>query len=201
MANRQPVKTLNKTAAAIVADAAAEKARKAASRKALRESRAAAKPAAPVRVEPTPDAIAAKHAAEREAYAAALRIDAAALGLEGEAADAYVAESLDPKPEAKHAYTGPMLILRDAAKHYTKGANGNPHCNDQMAQILDGLNREQVVTLLIKAMKLEGNPYLHLNPGQQSMNLRNKARGQIKNGLLTFTEIDAAKHTMLTDAA
>ena len=197
MANRQPVKTLNKSAAAIVADAAAEKARKAARRKALRESRVAeeqaAKPAAPVRVEPTPDEIAAKHAADREAYAAALRIDAAALGLEGDAADAYVAESLDPKPEAKHAYTGPMLILRDAAKHYTKGANGNPHCNDQMAQILDGLNREQVVTLLIKAMKLEGNPYLHLNPGQQSMNLRNKARGQIKNGLLQFADIIAAK--------
>ena len=41
-------------------------------------------------------------------------------------------------------------------------------------------------------MKLHGNPYAHLNPGQQSMNLRNKARAQLKAGLLKLADVEAA---------
>lgn len=90
------------------------------------------------------------------------------------------------------SYQGPMLALRAAAKSYVTGKNGNPHCNDWLAELLSGLTREQVVACLIAAMKLPGNPYLQLNPGQQSMNLRNKARGMAKAGTLTQGDLIAA---------
>jgi hypothetical protein len=94
----------------------------------------------------------------------------------------------------KPVYTGPMLALRARAKAgaYVKMANGNPSCADALATALGGLTREQVVTVLIAAMGLGHNPYSHLNPGQQSMNLRNKARGQFKAGTLTLAQVEAA---------
>jgi hypothetical protein len=98
------------------------------------------------------------------------------------------------KAESKARYAGPMLALRAAAKSYVKGMNGNPHCGDVLASALSGLDREQVVEVLIYALRLEGNPYSHLNPGQQSMNLRNKARTAMKNGALKGADIELAVH-------
>jgi len=91
-------------------------------------------------------------------------------------------------------YQGPMLALRAAAVNYVTGKNGNPHCGDWMAIALDGLTREQVVERLGKLLFAKGittstNPYLGLNPGQQSMNLRNKARGAYGKGLLTDSDL------------
>ena len=207
--SRQPIKALNKTAETIVKNAQAEKTRKRESKKALRESLKPEQPAKPVK--PIAEKTAEQRQAEQEAYIAALRVDAEATWFAGlseveqeevnngerqcpeEFVQGYIDKQLDGTPKESTAkYTGPMLALRDAAKHYVTGKNGNPHNNDALAQALDGLSREEVVTTLIKAMKLESNPYLHLNPGQQSMNLRNKARGQIKNGFLTIEEIKAA---------
>lgn len=184
---RAPIKAINKSTASVAAGAAADKARKAASKKALAES---LKPAPKPKAEPKVKT-AEQQQAEHEAYLAALRVDAEALGVDPEA---YIAAQLgDVKTTKTEAsYFGPMSVLRDAAKHYVTGKNGNPHCNDAMAQLLDGLERPEVVTVLIAAMKLDGNPYTHLNPGQQSMNLRNKARGQMKAGLLKPEDIQAA---------
>lgn len=92
----------------------------------------------------------------------------------------------------KPRYDGPMLTLVSARVTYVKGENGNPHSNDNLARVLQSLSREQICTLLIRVMKLESNPYAHLNPGQQSMNLRNKARAQIKAGLITLADIETA---------
>lgn len=201
---RAAVKTLNKTTEAIKADAKIEADRKKASKKALREAlaleKASAEPQtqAPVaKVEPTPEEAAAKVAADSAALRDALMIDAKAMlgdGASQEALDAYVAEQMAPvaESESKARYTGPMLALRAAAKHYVTAANGNPCNGDQLATAVGSLTREEVVFSLLFAMKLETNPYLHLNPGQQSMNTRNKARGMLKNGTLTIAEVQAA---------
>jgi hypothetical protein len=97
-------------------------------------------------------------------------------------------------PESKAKYSGPMLALRAAAKNYHRGSNGNPHCGDVLASALSGLDREQVVEVLIYALQLEGNPYAHLNAGQQSMNLRNRARQAMKKGSLQTADIELAVH-------
>lgn len=193
MTKRQPVKALNLTTSEIAKSAAIEKARKTASKKALhaeidppKVKKTAAPKALPV--EKPQDAIAAEHAAMR----AALTIDAkAVLGEDASQADidAYVAKEMDiPAPKAG-SYTGPMIALRTAAKHYVKGTNGNPHSNDWLAASLAALDQPTVIRVLIKAMKLEGNPYIGLNNGQQSMNLRNKARGMVKRGELTQDDV------------
>jgi hypothetical protein len=77
-----------------------------------------------------------------------------------------------------------MLALRERAKRgvYQKAANGQPSCGDEVAQILGALVPIQVIRACIIALNLEGNPYLHLNIGQQSMNLRNKLRGALIRG-------------------
>jgi len=215
MTTRQPIKSVNKSAAAVTANAAAEKARKAASKAALKAALAAQNaatyggPAHPETPQPapvaqlTPDALAAKRATERAAALAAWRVDAIAVlgdNATEDAIAAYIAEQDAPAAKAA-GYTGPMLALRKAALGYTKGANGNPHCNDAMAQALDGLSREQVVAVLIAAMKLPGNPYLQLNPGQQSMNLRNKARGMLKNGFIKTADVAALRDAALATKA
>lgn len=81
-------------------------------------------------------------------------------------------------------YTGPMRALRDRVKAgaYTKAANGQPSCGDDVAQILGTLEPVEVIKACMVAMDLDTNPYPHLNIGQQSMNLRNKLRGQLKRG-------------------
>lgn len=81
-------------------------------------------------------------------------------------------------------YTGPMRALRDRVKAgaYVKAANGQPSCGDEVAQVLGALEPVEVIKACMVAMDLGLNPYLHLNIGQQSMNLRNKLRGQLKRG-------------------
>jgi hypothetical protein len=101
-----------------------------------------------------------------------------------------VYEVEDALPRAK--YAGPMLALRAAAKSYTRPANGNPCCGDGLAEACGAYTREVVVKGLIAALNLPGNPYLHLNPGQQSMNLRNKTRQALKAGTVTLEQIESA---------
>lgn len=216
MTTRQAVKSVTKSSTEIAANAAAEKTRKLASKAALKAALPAAKPktarkpkvAAATPQVITTTALEAKRAVEAANALAAMRIDFDSY--EGQLRNSddtfttfeqYLAQqglTETGTPRAASAvvkpgsYQGPMLALRAASQHYTKGANGNPHCNDWLASSLAGLTREQVVAGLILAMKLEGNPYPHLNPGQQSMNLRNKARGMAKNGTLTAADLDAA---------
>ena len=201
---RQPIKSLNPSASSIAKQAEAEKQRKAASRKALRE---ASKPAPikvnPDRCDPTrPDeAAAAARAAE---YAAnALRsaqedANATGLPLEQILADMGLDSTGHPLPTGRAGterptYTGPMLALRQRAKSgaYVKAVNGNPCCSDRLAALCGAYPREAVVRGLLKALSLDFNPYVHLNPGQQSMNLRNKARVALKNGLIKHEDVDA----------
>lgn len=205
MANRQPVKALNKTAKTISIEAKAEQARKAASRKALAAQNAATydgKDDAPAPLTPMAEAVAsAKAATEQQIRQADRKIE----NLAGEVYALTVdTEALNPEfvgpayPESLNAvandgkYQGPMLALVAARKHYVKAGNGILCNGDQLATICGAHTREETVTALIIALKLPGNPYLNLNPGQQSMNLRNKARHALKNGLLTMAEVDAA---------
>ena len=182
---RQPIKALNKSAETIAVQAKAEKQRKAASKKALKEATAPKAPKAP-KPEPIAKSADAKKA-EHDAYVQALRIDAEALGVDP---DTYVAEQLADTP--KSGYVGPMLALRTAVKKYVVAANGQPCCGDDLASICGAYPREAVVAGLVAALGLGSNPYLHLNPGQQSMNLRNKARTAIKSGVLSADQIRAA---------
>jgi hypothetical protein len=182
---RQPIKPLNKSAETIAVQAKAEKQRKAESKKALKEATAPKTPKAP-KPEPIAKSADAKKA-EHAAYVQALRIDAEALGVDP---DTYVAEQLADTP--KSGYVGPMLALRTAVKKYVVAANGQPCCGDDLASICGAYPREAVVAGLVAALGLGSNPYLHLNPGQQSMNLRNKARTAIKSGVLSADQIRAA---------
>lgn len=84
--------------------------------------------------------------------------------------------------EEATGYQGSMLRLRErlAEGAYQKAANGQPCCGDQVATLLGALAPAQVIRACIMAMALPSNPYIHLNIGQQSMNLRNKLRGCFK---------------------
>jgi hypothetical protein len=182
---RQPVKALNKSAETIAVQAKAEKQRKAESKRALKAATTpkVVKPAKPEPIAKSADAKAAEHAA----YVQALRVDAEALGVDP---DTYVAEQLADTP--KSGYVGPMLALRTAVKKYVVAPNGQPCCGDDLAEICGAYPREAVVAGLVAALGLGSNPYLHLNPGQQSMNLRNKARTALKNGVVTADQIRTA---------
>jgi len=183
---RQPIKALAHTAEQIAASAKADAERKAAS-KARVKAAAKAKPepetAKPETAEQIAAKAAAKAAADHEAYLAALRIDAAALGVDP---DAYIAEQLQP---VKVRYAGPMLALRRAVGGYVKAQNGQPCCGDTLAILCGQHTREAVVAGLIAALKLDSNPYAHLNPGQQSMNLRNKVRTALRDGFLQLADV------------
>lgn len=183
---RQPIKALAHTAEQIAASAKADAERKAAS-KARVKAAAKAKPepetAKPETAEQIAAKAAAKTAADHEAYLAALRIDAAALGVDP---DAYIAEQLQP---VRVRYAGPMLALRRAAVGYVKAKNGQPCCGDTLAVLCGQHTREAVVAGLIAALKLDSNPYAHLNPGQQSMNLRNKTRTALRDGFLQLADV------------
>lgn len=185
---RAPVKTVNKTASAVAKNAAAEKARKAASKAALKAADPKELAKAAVSLEkqasqPTPEALKAKADADHAAYLQTLREDAAALGVDP---DTYIAEQLAP---VKTKYNGPMLALKTARKAYVKAANGIQCNGDDLAIMCGQYPRETVVKGLIQALGLPGNPYLSLNPGQQSMNLRNKARHALKAGLVTSDHV------------
>lgn len=190
---RQPIKALAHTVEQIAANAKADAERKAVSKARVKAAAKAklepetAKPepetAKPETAEQIAAKAAAKAAADHEAYLAALRIDAAALGVDP---DAYIAEQLQP---VKVRYAGPMLALRRAAVGYVKAKNGQPCCGDTLAVLCGQYTREAVVAGLIAALKLDSNPYAHLNPGQQSMNLRNKARAALRDGFLQLADV------------
>lgn len=131
------------------------------------------------------DAKAAKDAKKAE--------DAAASKAEREAKAEKAKQERDAKNEAraaelaeksggKRTYFGSMLTLADRVKAgaYVKGINGQLRTDDDLAVTLEACKPEAVVQLLLKFLQLETNPYVHLNIGQQSMNLRNKARGAIR---------------------
>lgn len=213
MSKRQPIKSLNQSTEQVARAAAADKARKSASKKALRSylneiddseadesfvvgTESAVVASAEAVVQSLADTLRVAHAANL----AAAREEAKVLGVSFEAA----CESMGVDPVTGHpivgdnkpvfGYSGPMLALRERSKagHYVKGTNGNPHCGDVVADALQVLSRERVVQVCIKLLNLEGNPYLHLNPGQQSMNLRNKLRHAVKSGQVS---IDAVRKT------
>ena len=187
MATRQKIKPLNITAETMRVQAATEAARMRQSKKALRES---LKPEAP---QPDPAALVHRGMDNALSYLTTLAEDAKALGQDFEA---YVIEQAKPTPSAKRDGLSPatesMKAFRTASEHYIVGKNGNPHCGDDVAKLFADIPRDQVVNVLLKALKLDSNPYSHLNPGQQSMNLRNKARGAIKNGFLKLDDIRAS---------
>jgi hypothetical protein len=188
---RAPVKSLNQTSEQVARAAAADKARKAESKRALRT---ATKPAT---VKPEVVTLPVAPVVDRSTdNLKAAKIEAVALSVSFEAAcesmgiSPVTGQPVDAKPN-KHVYTGPMLALRERSKAgaYVKGANGNPHCNDAIAQAFAALTREQVVAACLQLLDLSYNPYTSLNPGQQSMNLRNKLRHQYKNGMVSASRL------------
>lgn len=126
----------------------------------------------------------AKAKAEKDAAAAVKKEERAKAKAERDARIAELAAS-------GKTYTGSMLALADKVKQgvYIKGANGQLHTNDELANALDGIGATDVVRIGLDALKIEDNPYSKLNVGQQSMNLRNRMRGAIKKGTLTIAEI------------
>lgn len=189
MTTRQSPKTPNKSATQVAANAAAEKARKAASKAALKADRTSEQaPAVPRGTPPERD-----HKAEN---LAAVQAEAAATGMTiEEAAESMGVDLMTGQPVASkkgQPYFGPMLALKEARKHYVKAANGIECNGDALALICGKYDRDHTVRALIVVLGLGHNPYLHLNPGQQSMNLRNKARHQFKNGTLTAEQIEKA---------
>ena len=179
--------------------AAQESAAKAAKRAAAKLAKQQATESARVEAASTQAAQAesakANEAANRAAYLEALRVDAEALGVEFEA---YLEqEGVNPDGSMKAdtgstGYSGPMLALVSARTHYQKAANGILCNGDPLATLCGQHERAVTVRALILALQLPGNPYLHLNPGQQSMNLRNKARHALKEGMLSLAAIDRA---------
>lgn len=178
------------------------------------DKRAATRAAKQAQVDTAKATADAKHAehdskrdkdAEQAAYLTALKVDAQAMidsGAWTGSIEEYVAKELDlPADSAERktrerTYFGPMLALRDAAKRYVKAPNGILNNGDRLATFLGSYTREQVVTGLVRALvdaKLEaGNRYAHMNPGQQSMNLRNRCRHQLAAGTITMVEIEKA---------
>lgn len=208
MARRQSIKPVNVAADVVAVHAQAEKARKAASRKALREAKA--KTALVAELEKVdPDAaniveaaqLLTRELAQEEDFAAqrrhdnliAAQLEAAATGMTlAEACESMgIDESGNILEAEKPRYSGPMLALVSARKAYTKGANGNPHTNDAIGEAFSHLPAETVIQLCIELMNLQSNPYAHLNRGQQSMNLRNKLRQMVRAGMLPISHIQA----------
>jgi len=198
---RKPVKALNKSADVIKAQAAAEKARKAASKKALREATKTRQPdktTVPTLAEPparfdhrAEDAANALKTAAADAKATGITLQAMleAMGIDAHGYPIAVPDKARPK------YSGPMLALRAAAKGYATPANGNACCGDPLAAVCGDFERKTVVAGLLDALGLKANPYAHLNPGQQSMNLRNKTRAALSDGRVTMAQIKAALNT------
>lgn len=94
-------------------------------------------------------------------------------------------------PDGKRKYVGSMLALADRVKQgvYVKSATGQLRSNNELAQLLDAVPVVHVITLAKIVLELPENPYIQLNTGQQSMNLRNRMRGAIKKGTLTLDAI------------
>ncbi|CAB4120843.1 hypothetical protein UFOVP2_21 [uncultured Caudovirales phage] len=205
MATRTKIKTLIQDSTSVQINAKAEKARKAASKAALKAATTTTTTPEP---ESKPEPVVADRSAENAANAlAAHRADYQALYYpEGDdngedpygSFEAYLAaqgvqvDGTPAKDTAKTPYNGPMLALKTARIAYVKAKNGIQCNGDRLAKLCGEHTREETVAALILAMNLGHNPYLHLNPGQQSMNLRNKARHQVSNGMLSFAAIEKA---------
>lgn len=202
MATRAPVKTLNKTPRTVSAEAKVEQARKVASRKALAAQNAATYDGKTDAPTPMAEAVTkAVFHVEQQARQAGRRTEnlaneVFALTIDGETLNPEFVGPACPESLAVSAnetrYQGPMLALVAARARYVKAGNGILCNGDGLAVVCGAHTREETVKALIIALKLPGNPYLALNPGQQSMNLRNKARHALKNGFLTIGEVQAA---------
>ncbi len=177
-------------------------------RTAERKAKREAEKAAAAALKEQQDAEARARAEERKGQDAAnaleaAKVDAAALGkpVHEVLADMGLDDQGFPlaDPDAKQSkakYDGPMIALKTARLQYVKAANGI-ECNGDRLALICGKHTRDVVVKGLSALMNEvfpgfGTPYAHLNPGQQSMNLRNKARGAIKNGLTSFEAIEAA---------
>ena len=190
-ARRAAPKAPSLSAEVIARQAKADKERKRASKKALREA------LAPVKLEQVQPAETSEQV-QRQRNLDAARAEAEVTGMTFE--EACTSMGIDPQTgqpveqEEKSGYAGPMLALRRRLKAgaYQKAANGQPCCGDAIAILCGQYSREVTVKALVAALGLGGNPYAHLNPGQQSMNLRNKARAAVKNGTLEIAKIEAA---------
>lgn len=192
MARRQPIAPLNQSATQVAKNAKAETERKKASKAALKAAKAEATQPEPVSTQPAPVAKIDHKAQDAANALATAKADAEATGVSLDKMLEEMGIDTNGYPiEAKTGYAGPMIALKVARKSYVKAANG-VLCNGSPLALLCGqYSRDVVVKALVKALKLEGNPYTHLNPGQQSMNLRNKARHAISNGFLSLGEIEA----------
>lgn len=191
-----------KTGATVQREAAHEKARKAASKAALRAAKAESTDDAPASTQADPALEqlalqAAKDRADQDAAAAlaTAKADAEATGVSLEQMLEEMGIDAEGRPiglDEKTRYSGPMLALVSARKSYVKAANGILCNGDRLATICGEHSREETVAALVIALGLGSNPYTHLNPGQQSMNLRNKARNALKNGHLTIEQVQSA---------
>lgn len=71
-------------------------------------------------------------------------------------------------------------------EHKTAGGNPSVHNGDALAVFLRGKSLEQVFELASKHLEGGGAlraKYAHLNPGQQRMNVGNRLRSALKDGL------------------
>jgi hypothetical protein len=123
--------------------------------------------------------------AEKE-HARAAKAAAKAAQREQKAAER---EARDAERKAQGLSTGPMAALRDAKKQYVKSATGQYRTTDELAEALDAVPSDRIVELCKEVLGLTSNPYILLNRGQQSMNMRNKLRFAIKKGTVTIAEV------------
>lgn len=140
----------------------------------------------------------AKKAAESEARALAAIQKAAEREEKRQALAAEKAEKAAARAAARaereaQAAEGVMLALRSAKEKYVKSATGQLRSTDELATVLDAVPPSGVIEMGLKLLKLETNPYSHLNTGQQSMNLRNKLRGAINKNLVTIADVIALR--------
>jgi hypothetical protein len=143
----------------------------------------------------------AEKAAKKEAADLAKAVKLAAKEAAKAAKSSVTAEQRQAAKEAREArlaelgknYKGPMLALADRVKSgaYVKSATGQLRSTNELATVLDGVTPNGVIEIAKVMLKLESNPYSHLNVGQQSMNLRNKMRGAISKGELDIADVRA----------
>jgi len=165
------------------AEREAAKAAKAAEREAKLAEREAAKAAKAAKATEREAAKAAK-AAEREAAKAARQAAREAARAERAAKLAELGER--PK----------MAALRTAKERYVKAKNGSLRSNDDIARAFDGLTPNRTIAVCMSLLGLGANPYAHLNPGQQSMNLRNKLRTAVKRGVISIDVVRAVAQSL-----
>jgi hypothetical protein len=110
---------------------------------------------------------------------------------ERDAKAAAKAAELDALKESGRKYVGPMIALaaKVAEGKYTKSTMGQLNCGDELARLLDCVPGHNIVELGRIVLELEVNPYINLNPGQQSMSMRNRLRGALKKNVITVEQL------------